>query len=204
MKWVVSLCRGMSAKWKLTMQIDFDPGPPLRPYQIYMDRNARSVSRSVDRRYVCSKATLEEAVTECRCITRDSLLALYAPHMSAADLNYAYLESGADPFIVGAPCVPFSAWAFARDCCCEITGELLEHPVSTHPCDNKPPPHLINNPAEKPVICSWRKDSRCINYLPNSYGEAWRLAEMQGASALNAFLTSTSEAFSSTGADSAC
>lgn len=169
----------MSAKWKLTMHIGFDPGPLLWPYQIYMDPNSRSVSGSIGRRYVCSKVTLEEAVAECRRITRASLLALYAPHMSAADLNYAYLESGVDPFIVGAPCVPFSAWAFARDCCCEITGEVIEHPVTAHPCDKSPPPHLINDPAAKPVIGSWRKDRRCVNYLPNPYGEACRLAEMQ-------------------------
>jgi len=162
----------------MTMQIDFDPGPPLWPYQIYMDRNARSVSGSVGRRYVCSTMTLGEAVAECQRITRGSLLALYEPHMSAADLNYAYLESGADPFIVGAPCVPFSAWAFARDCCCEITGELIEHHVTSHPCDKSPPPHLINNPASKPLVGSWRKDRRCINYLPNPYAEACRLTCM--------------------------
>lgn len=185
------------------MQIDFDPVPPLWPYQIYIDRNARSVSGSVGRRYVCSKATLEQAVEECQCITRDSLLALYAPHMSAADLNYAYLESGFDPFILGAPCVPFSAWAFARNCCCEITGEVIEPPISAHPCDKNPPPRLISDPAAKPVIGSWRKDSRCVQFLPNPYAEACRLAEMQGASALSTFLNSISEAFSSNGADSA-
>lgn len=132
------------------MQIDFDPGPPLWPYQIYVDRNCRSVS--IGRRYVSSKATLEEAVAECQRITRDSLLALYAPHMSAAELNYAYLDSGVDPFSVGAPCVPFSAWAFARDCCCEITGEVIEHPVTAHPCDKSPPPRLICDTTAKPVI----------------------------------------------------
>lgn len=184
------------------MQIDFDPVPPLRTYQIYMDHNARSVSGSLGRRHVCSKATLEQAVAECQRITRASLLALYAPHMSAADLNYAYLESSLDPFIVGAPCVPFSAWAFARDCCCEITGEVIEPPISAHPCDKSPPPRLISDPAAKPVIGIWRKDRRCVNYLPNPYAEAWRLAEMQGASALNDFLTSISEAFSSKGTDS--
>lgn len=187
----------------MTMQIDFDPVPTLRPYQIYIDRNARSMSGSLGRRYVCSKATLEEAVAECQRITGASLLALYAPHMSAADLNYAYLESGLDPFIVGAPCVPFSAWAFARDCCCDITRELIEHPVTAHPCDKSPPPHLISDPTAKPVIGSWRKDSRCVQFLPNPYAEACRLAEMQGASALNAFLNSTGEAFSSKDADSA-
>lgn len=185
------------------MQIDFDPVPPLRPYQIYMDHNARSMSGSVGRRYVCSKATLEEAVAECQRITRGSLRALYAPNMSAADLNYSYLESGVDPFIVGAPCVPFSAGAFARDSCCEITGEVIEPPISVHPCDKSPPPRLISDPAAKPVIGSWRKDRRCVNYLPNPYAEACRLAEMQGASALNAFLNSTGEAFSSKDADSA-
>lgn len=145
------------------MQIDFDPVPPLWPYQIYMDRNARSMSGSLGWRYVCSTMRLGEAVAECQHLTRDSLLALYAPQMSTADLNYAYLESGVDPIIVGAPCVPFSAWAFARDCCCEITGEIIEHPISAHPCDKSPPPHLINNPNAKPVIGSWRKDCRCIN-----------------------------------------
>ncbi|WP_395752140.1 hypothetical protein [Prosthecobacter sp.] len=178
-------------------QAELDPSPPLWPYQIYMDHNAKSGPCSEGRRYICSKATLEEAVSECQSITRASVLALYAPHMSAAELNYAYLESGVDPFIVGAPSVPFSAWVFARDCCCEITGELIEPPISAHPCDKKPPPHLISNPAEKPVIGSWRKDSRYINYLPNPYGEACRLAKMQGASAMNAFLNSIGEACSS-------
>jgi hypothetical protein len=185
------------------MPIDSNPSPPSWPYQIYMDRNARSVSGFVGRRYVCGKATLEEAVTECQRITRDSLRVLYAPHMSAADLNYTYLESGVDPFIVGAPCVPFSAWAFARDCCCEITGEVIEHPISAHPCDNSPPPHLISDPTAKPVIGSWRKDSRCVQFLPNPYAEACRLGEMQGASSLNAFLNSIGEVFSNNGADSA-
>lgn len=185
------------------MQIDFDPGPPSWPYQIYMDRNARSVSGAVGRRYVCSKATLEGAIAECQRLTRFSLLALHKPHMSAADLNYAYLASGDDPFIVGAPCVPFSAWAFARDCCCEITGEVIEHPISAHPCDKSPPPRLINNPSEKPVIGTWRKDGRCIQFLPDPYAEACRLAQMQGSSALNAFLNSISEALSGKDADSA-
>lgn len=149
-----------------SMQLEFNPGRPLWPYQIYMDRNSKSVSGSVGRRYVCSTMTLGEAVAERQRITRASILALYAPHMSAADLNYAFLVSGAHPFIVGALCVPFSAGAFARDCCCEITGEVIEHPISGHPCDKNPPPHLISDPTAKPVIGSWRKDRRCINYLP--------------------------------------
>lgn len=158
-------------------QAKLDPGPPMRPFHIYMDHNSRS--GSVVRRHVCSTMTLEEAIAECQLITRASLLALYAPYMSAADLNYAYLESGVDPFIVGAPCVPFSAWAFARDCCCEITAEDIEHSILSHPCDKSPPPYLISDPTAKPVIGSWRKDCRCINYLPNPYGEACRLASMQ-------------------------
>lgn len=162
------------------MPIDSNPSPPSRPYQIYTDSNALAGPGFEGRRYICSKETLEEAIAECQRITRDSLLALHSPGMTAADLNYAYLESGLDPFITGSPCVPFSAKAFARDCCCEITGELIEHPVRAHPCDKSPPPRLINNPAAKPVIGSWRKDSRCINYLPNPYAEACRLAEMQG------------------------
>ena len=153
------------------MQTDFDPGPPLWPFQIYMDHNARSASGFETRRYVCSLVTLEEAVAECQHITRDSLLALHAPHMSAADLNYAYLESGVDPFIVGAPCVPFSAWAFARDCCCEIAGELIEPPISAQPCDKSPPPDLICDPTAKPVIGSWRKPPP-LHQIPAK--PAWR------------------------------
>lgn len=160
-------------------QAELDPSPPLWPFHIYMDRNSLSMSGSEGRRYVCSTITLEQAITECQRITRGSILALYAPNMSAADLNYAYLESGVDPFIVGTPCVPFSARAFARDCCCEITGEVIEPPLSAHPCDKSPPPLLISDPTAKPVIGSWRKDRRCINYLPNPYVEACRLAEMQ-------------------------
>ena len=69
----------MSAKWKLRIQIDLDPGPPLWPYQIYMDRNSRS--GSAGRHHVCSMMTLDETVAECQRITRDDLLELYAPHM---------------------------------------------------------------------------------------------------------------------------
>jgi hypothetical protein len=47
-----------------------------------MDHKARSGSRFEARRFVSSKVTLEEAVAESQLITRDSLLALYAPHMA--------------------------------------------------------------------------------------------------------------------------
>lgn len=175
--------------------VDLAPAQTSETFQIYIDHNTRSVSGAAGRRYVSCKATLEEAIEECQRITRDSLLVLYTPPMSAADLNYAYLESGADPFIVGAPYVPFSAWAFARDCCCDITGEAPEPPLSYHPCDKKPPPHLTNNPTARPVMGTWRKDARCIHYLPNPYGEACRLAQMQGASVFEAFVKTTGETF---------
>jgi len=64
------------------MKTDFAPGPPLWPFKIYMDHKARSGSRFEARRFVSSKVTLEEAVAESQLITRDSLLALYAPHMA--------------------------------------------------------------------------------------------------------------------------
>lgn len=187
---------------KQTTSFDFVPGQPMGEFQIYIDHNDRSMPGTPGRSYFCSKVTLEAAIAECERITRESLLVLCTPHMSAADLNYAYLKSGADPFIVGVPRVPFSAWAFARDCYCEITGETIEPPLSHHPCDKKPPPHLSNNPTAKPVIGTWRKDARCIHHLPNPHAKACRLAEMQGESSKRTFLNSLGEAFTIQDVDS--
>lgn len=73
--------------------------------------------------------------------------------MSAGDLNYAYLESGVDPFIVGAGHVPFSAHAYARECCRLIAGEIA--PTGSeyaHPCDLCPPPRILNDPPTAEVL----------------------------------------------------
>lgn len=166
------------------MKKDDTPVQNLAPYRIFVDTNAGAGSLPGGRRYVCSKSNLEESVEECKRLTTESILSLYTPQMTAAELNYAYLEAGADPFIVGAPYVPFSARSFARDCCCAITGEAIAHPTHSHPCDKIPPPRLTQDPNPRPVAGSWRKDTRCIHYLPNPYAEACRLAEMQGSTVL--------------------
>ncbi|MEA2575677.1 MAG: hypothetical protein QOH93_2975 [Chloroflexia bacterium] len=64
-----------------------------------------------------------EAVTACKKIVDDYLLANYKPGMSAEELYESYTSFGEDPFIVGKDeqC-RFSAWSYARQRCEELCG----------------------------------------------------------------------------------
>jgi hypothetical protein len=86
----------------------------------YMDETERSKLGEFD--------TCEAAQAACRKIVDEFLLANHKPGQSAAELYGTYRDFGDDPFIVGTPPCPFSAWSYAKRRAEEICRPLAGNP----------------------------------------------------------------------------
>ena len=89
-------------------------------FAVFVDDNFHYQDES-ERYRLGEYETWEEAVAACRKLVDGSLLHLYKPGESAADLYFSYTSFGEDPFIRPSPRGErFSAWEYARQRCNEI------------------------------------------------------------------------------------
>jgi hypothetical protein len=90
------------------------------PYVVMIDDNFHYMDED-ERVTHGSFATLDEAIEACKKIVDESLVHLFEPGMSVAQLNESYHHFGDDPFIVGpheqAGTPAFSAWTYAASRC---------------------------------------------------------------------------------------
>lgn len=86
------------------------------PYKVMVDDNFHYMDDDEQSEYG-TFSTAEEALTVCRRLVDESLLAEYSDGETATEVLERYTSFGDDPFVValdGAPKVEFSAWTYAQ------------------------------------------------------------------------------------------